>query len=161
MGGADPRVRPRSGHRRAAAAAGAPGDKGPIVAFHWRGAPDEEAARAAIDAIAAKAEEAGLRTHWGRKVLEVRPPVRIDKGAGIASFLNGTDVDAALYVGDDATDLDAFHALVGLADEGMISKAIRVGVRSGEGPPEIVEEADVVVDGPAGVRKLLAALAAD
>ena len=68
-------------------------DKGPIVAFHWRGAPDEEAARAAIDAIAAKAEAAGLRTHWGRKVLEVRPPVRIDKGAGIISFLNGTDVD--------------------------------------------------------------------
>ena len=51
---------------------------------HWRGAPDEEAARAAIDAIAARAESAGLRTHWGRKVLEVRPPVRIDKGAGIA-----------------------------------------------------------------------------
>src|SRR6202008_357332 len=42
-------------------------DKGPIIAFHWRGAPDEEAARAAIDAIATKAESAGLRPHWGRK----------------------------------------------------------------------------------------------
>src|SRR6202035_1615086 len=39
-------------------------DKGAIVAFHWRGAPDEEAARSAIDAIAARAEAAGLRTHW-------------------------------------------------------------------------------------------------
>ena len=29
-------------------------DKGAIVAFHWRGAPDEEAARAAVDAIAAR-----------------------------------------------------------------------------------------------------------
>src|SRR5947209_8778176 len=85
-------------------------DKGPIVAFHWRGARDEEAARAAIDAVAAQAEAAGLRTHWGRKVLEVRPPVRIDKGAGIRSFLTDTDVDVALYVGDDATDLDAFRA---------------------------------------------------
>ena len=28
-------------------------DKGPIVAFHWRGAPDEDAAKAAVDAIAA------------------------------------------------------------------------------------------------------------
>ena len=62
-------------------------DKGAIVAFHWRGAPDEDAARASIDAIAARAEAAGLRTHWGRKVLEVRPPVKIDKGAGIISFL--------------------------------------------------------------------------
>ena len=136
-------------------------DKGPIVAFHWRGAPDEEAARAAIDAIAAKAEAAGLRTHWGRKVLEVRPPVRIDKGAGIISFLNGTDVDVAMYVGDDATDLDAFHALVQLADEGRISRAIRVGVRSDEGPSAIVDEADLVVDGTEGVTELLAALAAD
>ena len=77
-------------------------DKGAIVAFHWRGAPDEEAARAAIDAIAARAEAAGLRTHWGRKVLEVRPPVRIDKGAGIETFLADTDVDVAMYVGDDS-----------------------------------------------------------
>src|SRR5258708_2325531 len=36
-------------------------DKGPIVAFHWRGAPDEEAARAVVDAIAKRAEEGGLR----------------------------------------------------------------------------------------------------
>jgi trehalose 6-phosphate phosphatase len=136
-------------------------DKGPIVAFHWRGAPDEEAARAAIDAIAAKAEAGGLRTHWGRKVLEVRPPVRIDKGAGIASFLAGTDIDVAMYVGDDRTDLDAFHALAQMAEDGRISKAIRVGVRSDEGPSEITDEADLVVDGTAGVTELLAALAAD
>jgi trehalose 6-phosphate phosphatase len=136
-------------------------DKRAIVAFHWRGAPDEEAARAAIDAIAARAEAAGLRTHWGRKVLEVRPPVRIDKGAGIESFLADTDVDVALYVGDDVTDLDAFHALVHLAAERRISRAIRVGVHSEEGPPEIIDEADLVVDGPDGVTELLVALAAD
>ena len=136
-------------------------DKGPIVAFHWRGAPNEEAARAAIDSVAAKAEAAGLRTHWGRKVLEVRPPVRIDKGAGITAFLADTDVDAAMYVGDDATDLDAFHALVALAEQGRISKAIRAGVRSEEGPTEITEEADIVLDGPEGVAELLAVLAAD
>ena len=136
-------------------------DKGPIVAFHWRGAPDGEAARAAIDSVAAKAEAGGLRTHWGRKVLEVRPPVRIDKGAGISSFLADTNVDVAMYVGDDATDLDAFHALVALAEQGRISKAIRAGVRSEEGPTEITEEADIVLDGPEGVAELLAVLAAD
>jgi trehalose 6-phosphate phosphatase len=66
-----------------------------------------------------------------------------------------------MYVGDDATDLDAFHALVSLADEGRISKAIRVGVRSDEGPAEIAEEADIVVDGTDGVVELLTVLAAD
>jgi trehalose 6-phosphate phosphatase len=133
-------------------------DKGVIVAFHWRGAPDEEAARAAIDSLAAKAEATGLRTHWGRKVLEVRPPVRIDKGAGIVSFLNGTAVEVALYVGDDSTDLDAFRALSGLVEEGRLQQAIRIGVRSEDGPDEIESEADMVVDGTAGVRELLGAL---
>ena len=136
-------------------------DKGAILAFHWRGAADEESARAAIDAIAAKAEAAGLRTHWGRKVLEVRPPVRIDKGAGITNFLVGVDVDRALYVGDDATDLDAFHALSHLKDEGRLEQAIRVGVRSDEGPTEITSEADLVVEGTDGVLELLGMLASD
>jgi trehalose 6-phosphate phosphatase len=133
-------------------------DKGPILAFHWRGATDQEAARAAIDAIAAKAEAAGLRTHWGRMVLEVRPPVRIDKGAGIASFLDTTDVSAAMYVGDDTTDLDAFRMLTQLRDKGRLSHAVTVGVHSEEGPEEIVTEADLVVEGTDGVLELLGLL---
>lgn len=132
-------------------------DKGLIVAFHWRGAPDEDAARAAIDSIAARAESAGLRTHWGRKVLEVRPPVRLDKGAGISTFLAEEDVDSALYVGDDRTDLDAFRALAELADNGRLKRVLRVGVRSDEGP-EMTSETDLVVEGPGGVRDLLSML---
>jgi trehalose 6-phosphate phosphatase len=136
-------------------------DKGPIVAFHWRGAPDEEAARAAIDTIAERAQAAGLRTHWGRKVLEVRPPVKIDKGAGIRSLLAeaGDGIEYALYVGDDSTDLDAFRALGELVAEGALTRALRVGVGSDEGPSEITSEADIVVDGPDGVRELLSLLA--
>ncbi|MBV9467486.1 MAG: trehalose-phosphatase [Solirubrobacterales bacterium] len=138
-------------------------DKGPIVAFHWRGAPDEDSAKAAIDALAAKAEAAGLRTHWGRKVLEVRPPVRIDKGAGITTLLAeaGDGIDAALYVGDDTTDVDAFKALTQLVEDHRVSTAVRVGVRSEEGPSAIADEADVVVEGPAGVRELLTLLVAE
>jgi trehalose 6-phosphate phosphatase len=136
-------------------------DKGAIIAFHWRGAPDEESARAAIDAIAEKAQAAGLRTYWGRKVLEVRPPVRIDKGAGIISFLSDVDVDVALYVGDDTTDLDAFRALDQLVEEKKLVCAVKVGVRSDEGPAEISDDADVVVEGTTGVRELLAMLVAD
>lgn len=130
-------------------------DKGAILAFHWRGAPDEESARAAIDALATHATAAGFRTHWGRKVLEVRPPVQFDKGMGVAALLQESGAEAALYAGDDRTDLDAFRAIARLAEEGRISTAIRVGVRSEEGPQEIIAEADVVVDGPEGVTELL------
>jgi trehalose 6-phosphate phosphatase len=137
-------------------------DKGAIVAFHWRGAPDEEAARAAIDSIAQRAQAAGLSTHWGRKVLEVRPPIKIDKGSGITRFLTeaGEGIDSALYVGDDSTDLDAFRALTTLVQSGRLVRAVRVGVSSDEGPSAITEEADVVVGGTEGVRELLVLLAA-
>jgi trehalose 6-phosphate phosphatase len=135
-------------------------DKGPILAFHWRGAPDEEAARATVETIATEAQLAGLCPRWGRKVLEVRPPVTFDKGSGIAGLIREADVDAALYVGDDSTDIDAFRALAKLAESGTITHAIRVGVSSEEGPSEIADETDFLVDGTDGVRRLLAMLVA-
>jgi len=133
-------------------------DKGAIVAWHWRGAPDEEAAHAAVKRIAEHASEAGLEPHWGRKVLEVRPPVRVDKGGAVQRLLRDVDVDAALYAGDDTTDLDAFRGLRALVEEGRVGRAICVGVRSDETPPELEEEADLLVDGPPGVRGMLEAL---
>jgi trehalose 6-phosphate phosphatase len=138
-------------------------DKGPIVAFHWRGAPDEGAAHEVVERIAAEAGDAGLATHWGRKVLEVRPPVPFDKGAGVRRLLEeaGDSITSALYAGDDRTDLDAFRALAELADEGKLTRVVRVGVQSEEGPAEIRSQADVLVDGPPGVRQLLSLLAAD
>lgn len=136
-------------------------DKSSIVAFHWRGTPDEEAAQAAVHELANRAEAVGLSTHWGRKVLEVRPPVRMDKGIGIRRLLREADVAAALYAGDDATDLDAFGALAELAAQGRLETVICVGIGSEEGPREIFERADVVLDGPGEVRALLEALLTD
>lgn len=135
-------------------------DKGAIVAFHWRGAPNEEAARSAVEEIAERARQAGLHTHWGRKVLEVRPPIAFDKGVGVRRLLeeDGEDITGALYVGDDTTDLDAFRALGGLRDEGRLTHVVLAAVASDEGPSELVSEADVVIDGPEGVRQLLTAL---
>jgi trehalose 6-phosphate phosphatase len=135
-------------------------DKGAILAFHWRGAPDQDAARASLEEVAAHAQAAGLRPHWGRKVLEVRPPVNFDKGSGVTTLITETDVDAALYAGDDRTDVDAFRALAQLADSGTIAHAIRVGVKSDEGPSELEAETDLLVDGTNGVTRLLEMLVA-
>jgi trehalose 6-phosphate phosphatase len=134
-------------------------DKGAIVAFHWRGARDEEAALAAIQAISAEAEAAGFLTHWGRKVLEIRPPVPIDKGQAVRELLRQTPVRAAVFGGDDATDLDVYDLLAELRSEGSLETAVCVGVRSDEGPPAIVERADIVVDGTQGFVQVLEVLA--
>jgi len=67
-------------------------------------------------------------------------------------------VTAAMYVGDDTTDLDAFRGLRELAQAGSLEHAICVAVTSDEVPPELTREADLQVDGPIGVRRLLEAL---
>jgi len=135
-----------------------PEDKEAIAAFHWRGAPDEAAAEAALRELAARAEDEGFATHWGRKVLEVRPPVAMGKGRGIARLLEQQQLGVALYAGDDRTDLDAFAGLRALVDSGGLGAALCVGVRSEETPPELEAAADLMVDGPPGVRDLLVAL---
>jgi len=134
-------------------------DKRAIAAYHWRGAPDEDAAEAAVREIAARAQAAGLKTHWGRKVLEVRPPVSIDKGRGVRRLLAGSGLAAGLYVGDDLTDLDAFAALRALVEDAQLGMAVCVGVRSEETPAALEAAADLLVDGPPGVRALLTTLA--
>jgi trehalose 6-phosphate phosphatase len=135
-------------------------DKDVIRAYHWRGAPDEAAAEEGVREVAERAEEAGFVIHWGRKVLEVRPPVDLNKGRGVEHLLADADLDAALYAGDDKTDLDAFEGLRKLVAESRLQSAVCVGVRSDETPAELETQSDVLVDGPAGVRALLAALVA-
>jgi trehalose-phosphatase len=135
-------------------------DKDAIWAFHWRGAPDPDGARALLDEVAKAAREAGLVPHWGRMVLEIRPTATVDKGTAVTAALAGAQVSAALYGGDDTTDLDAFRRLRALQSEGALELGVCVGVSSPEGPAEIAAEADFVVGDPDEFRELLAQLAA-
>jgi trehalose 6-phosphate phosphatase len=133
-------------------------DKEAIWSLHWRGAEDESAAHELLQATAHAAVARGLVPHWGRKVLEVRPPVPIDKGTAVARIVRRANVTGTLYGGDDTTDLDAFRELRQLRAGGALSHAVCVGVRSAEGPAAIADEADIVVDGPPGMQELLARL---
>jgi trehalose 6-phosphate phosphatase len=134
-------------------------DKRSIFSFHWRESPDEDSARAALARVAEEADRRGLAPHWGRKVLEIRPPVEIDKGTALAAILSEAGVETALYAGDDVTDLDAFRSLRRLVRENVLEHVVCVGVRSEEGPDEIIAGADLVADGPEGFLKVLTVLA--
>jgi len=127
-------------------------DKGLTVALHWREAPDEEEAERTLQSVAARAEAAGLEARWGRKVLELRPPVAADKGTAVRFLLEEHGLRRALYAGDDTTDLDAFRGLDGL------EVGVRVAVSSPEGPQALSEAADVVVASPAALVELLRTL---
>jgi len=105
-------------------------DKVPIVALHWRGLDDEAAAEAVAEQIAEQAKARGLLIHRGRSVIELRAPVTSDKSDAVYALLEGVDIDSALYVGDDRTDVDGFRALRALQNKGRLSEILCVGVRS-------------------------------
>jgi trehalose 6-phosphate phosphatase len=124
------------------------------LSLHYREEPDEAAARAELEEVAERARRAGLVPRWGRKVLEIRPPVEADKGTAVRTLLERSGARRALYAGDDTTDLDAFAGLA----HARLEHAVRVAVASGEGPAELREAADLVVASPedfAGMLRLL------
>jgi trehalose 6-phosphate phosphatase len=122
------------------------------LAFHYRMADDVPAAERELGAIAAQALAEGLRPRWGRRVLEIRPPIEGDKGTAVRRLMTEAGVRRAMYAGDDTTDLDAFRGLDGL------ELAVRIAVASDEAPDELGRAADIVVDGPEGLAAVLARL---
>jgi trehalose-phosphatase len=113
--------------------------KGLAVAFHFRGHEDEREAVRALDAIADSAREKGLVARYGRKILEVLPPVGSHKGTAVRALLEERGLRRALAAGDDTTDIDSFAALDGL------EVAVRVAVASPEAPSALLDAADLVV----------------
>jgi trehalose 6-phosphate phosphatase len=134
-------------------------DKGAIFALHWRQAGNQGEAEARASEIESDAEWNGLVPRFGRKVLEIRPDVSIDKGIAVQSLLHDDRLSAALYGGDDRTDADAFRALHGLRDAGRLTAAVAVAVASEEAPPEVLTEADHLVEGTEGYLQVLQHLA--
>jgi trehalose 6-phosphate phosphatase len=119
------------------------------ASLHYRDSEDENAALAVLQDVKARAEREGFVARFGRKVLEVLPPLEVHKGTAVGQLLAERNLSRALYAGDDTTDLDGFRALDGL------EVGIRIAVVSDEGPAELREAADLTVNGPA---ELLTAL---
>ena len=137
----------------AADAAGLPVErKGLAVTVHYRtDRSREEAVRTWVDE---QADATGLAVHPARMSYELRPPLQRDKGTVLADAAEGRR--QVCFLGDDVGDLSAFDALDRMAADG--ATVVKVGVESPEAPDELLERADVTVDGPEGSLSLLAAL---
>jgi trehalose 6-phosphate phosphatase len=129
-------------------------DKGPVVAFHYRQAVNEGAARAAI-LLAIGASEAAkqFRVQEGRKVIELRPPLAIDKGTAVEELAGEIGAQSVLTMGDDATDLDMFRGTRELRERGI--RGCTVAVWSHEIQPIVLDSTDYFVRGVEGVEWLL------
>ena len=137
----------------AADAAGLPVErKGLAVTVHYRtDRSQEEAVRAWAEEQAAATD---LAVHPARMSYELRPPMRLDKGTVLADAAEGRR--QVCFLGDDTGDLTAFDALDRMAAKGVA--VVRVGVESEEAPDELLERADLTVEGPEGSLRVLEAL---
>ncbi|OEV32061.1 trehalose phosphatase [Streptomyces nanshensis] len=135
-------------------------DKGRALAVHTRRTDDPVAAFELLRSpLYALAERHGLIVEPGRMVLELRAP-GVDKGAALTEHLREVGAGAVLYGGDDLGDLAAFAAVEKLRGEGVPGLLVcSGGGDTGESVPEIAGRADLVVDGPAGLVRLLGGLA--
>jgi trehalose 6-phosphate phosphatase len=113
--------------------------KGLTVAFHFRQHADEQTALLELEALAADARSRGLVARFGRKVLEVLPPVDSNKGTAVRQLLGEAGLARALVAGDDTTDLDAFRAVESLEHK------VRVAVVADESPSLLAERAELVL----------------
>jgi trehalose 6-phosphate phosphatase len=132
-------------------------EKGRAVAVHTRRAADPQAAFEALrEPLTDLATRHGLIVEPGRMVLELRPP-GMDKGVALLEYVREIGAEAVLYAGDDLGDLPAFAAVDKLRSDGIPGLLVCSG--SSE-VAELADRADLVVDGPPGVVRLLSALAA-
>lgn len=133
-------------------------EKGVLLNLHYRNAPKRDQARTTIEEVAVRiAAEHGLSIHPGRMSVELRPPVDFTKASVVLDVAARDALGAAAFFGDDLVDLPGFDALDDLAKKGVAT--LRVGVDSDETPAELLDRADLIVWGPAGVVELLGTLA--
>lgn len=122
------------------------------VALHFRGQPErrEDVERWAGD----QAARHGLLAQPGRMVVELKPPVRRDKGDVVRGEV--ADLACAWYFGDDLSDLEAFGALAEREAAGGGFTGVRAAVANAETGSALAAEADFVVGSPEEVPDLLA-----
>lgn len=135
--------------------------KGSAVTFHFRAAPDVDAARARILAATEAVDPQGvLRRSGGRRSLELRPPNASHKGIALARVIAEQRPRAVVMLGDDPTDILAFEALRlarlrGEAGGLAVAVAGHPDVRA-----RVAERADDVLGSPREVARFLGVLAA-
>jgi trehalose 6-phosphate phosphatase len=133
-------------------------DKEVTLSVHYRQTADpREFVLAFAVQIAEIVRRHKLALFTGKMVFEVRPPINVDKGTAFRELLIGNGLAAAVFLGDDGSDLHALQMAKDLraAD---IAQAWGVGVLSPEAPSELSGAADYLATGVADVEDLLAFL---
>ena len=130
-------------------------DKGITISVHYRRVDDPALAEEIRTATVREAERSGVRATHGKRVVELRPPFDWHKGRAVEFLIDSLGSDGPVFpvfIGDDVTDEDAFHAV---RDRGGLA----ILVAEGDDSRETVAHARVA--SPERLVPLLEALASD
>lgn len=99
----------------------------------------------------------GLHVASGKMVFELRPSAAVNKGSALAEIVRGRGLQAAVFLGDDVTDVDGFRALKEIREKDGV-ETLAVGVLTPDSAPSVIAESDVLLDGVNDVVRTLEAL---
>jgi len=137
--------------------------KGPSVAFHFRAAADQDAARLAVLEAIESAERAiggtGLVGLEGRRIVELRPAGAGGKGEAVARLVASLRPGGVLVLGDDRSDAEAFGIVREARDRGELSGLAVAVHAAAETPREVAAAADVELSSPRYAARLLSVVA--
>lgn len=126
-------------------------DKESVLAVHYRQCGDRAAVGNAKELVAELAAKFDLQAQHGRMVSEIRPRAA-DKGQAVLEVAHEYGVKQVVYLGDDATDIDAFIALKEASGRREVS-SVAVAVLTPESPPGLADFTDYFVESIDEVRR--------
>ena len=130
-------------------------DKGAGLVFHYRTLPNREGVRETIlKEIGRSSAAQWFRIDQARAVIELRPPLEVSKGSVVKELIESYHLKAAVYMGDDVSDIDAFDTMQALS-RGVIFQGLAIGVVGEETPPQVAERADLLLRGVSEVEAFL------
>ena len=134
-------------------------DKTLSGSIHYRQTMNHTVSFQKLYALArAAGERHGLKITEGRLVIELRPPVDINKGAALLRIIARDQLRGMVFLGDDVTDVDGFRVLSNLRTERNFAGA-SIAISDPEAKPEVVAAADAFVPGVPACIDLLATFA--
>lgn len=121
---------------------------------HYRLCPDQEQARRTILSLLKEpARQVNMRLSEGKKVVEIKPLLALDKGQSLRRFVEQFGLRGVVFAGDDRTDLDAVMEVARLRKDGIA--ALSIVVQHADTLPALLENADIVVQEVDGMADLL------
>jgi trehalose 6-phosphate phosphatase len=128
--------------------------------IHYRLAPDPIATRhKLLSLLKQPARQVNMSLSEGKLIIEIRVPLPIHKGLALRQFVQRYGLNAIVFAGDDRTDLDAVTEILTLRKERIT--AISIVVQHHDTLPELLAQADIVVQEVPGMVELLREIVAN